>query len=281
MLGHSTRTFLANARVGFLGPVAGALLTCTFFSILYVIVPNTKVKVRNAVAGGLVAGIAWELAKWGYALFVARSVRYHAVYGSVAAVPIFLLWLYLSWAILLFGARLAFVFQYASALIQGGRAESRTAKEILAGRALLAVARAFDAGAPAPDPGEVANDLGAPADDVSEVLDALKTAGLVVTLGDGGLAPARPLEKLTLLDVRVALSGAPASSSASADPVATVVEGAEKQAAERLATTTLAALCARDAEHPAGEPPGALPASEEEGPRPIRSAEKPASGAVR
>src|SRR5512138_2798293 len=62
MLGHSTRAALAGSGVGFLGPAAGALLTCASFSLLYLVVPNTKVRPRNAAAGGLVAGLAWEAA---------------------------------------------------------------------------------------------------------------------------------------------------------------------------------------------------------------------------
>ncbi len=272
MVGHSTRTLLASARLGFLGAAAGALLTCTFFSIVYVLVPNTKVRLRNAVAGGVIAGLAWEAAKWGYTFFVGRSVRYHAIYGSVAAIPIFLLWLYLSWAILLLGARLAFVFQYASALIQGAHAQSKTAREILAGRALLAVARAFDTGAPAPDPGDVANQLGADADDVSEVLGALKTAGIVVSLADGGLVPGRPLEKITLLDVRRALGGKEPPLAASAGLVAAVVKGVEDEAAERLADVTFRSLCDRDRGAPDGERPAAPPAPERGNARPLESA---------
>jgi membrane protein len=271
MLGHSTRALLANARVGFLGPALGAVLTCAFFSIVYLIVPNTKVRLRNAVAGGVVAGLAWEVAKWAYALFVAKSVRTHAVYGSVAAIPIFLLWLYLSWAILLFGARLAFVFQYASALFQGAHAGSRIGKEVLAGRALVVVGRAFDAGADAPDPGEVANALGAGADDVSDALGALKGAGLVVTLGDGGLVPGRPLERITLLDVRRALLGEESAPGPASSPVAALVRGAEDAAAGRLAEVTLRELC--DREHGgSSEPPGPPQAAEQGGAKPARSA---------
>jgi membrane protein len=271
MLGHSTRAFLASARAGSLAAATGALLTCTFFSIVYFIVPNTKVRLRSAVAGGLVAGLAWELAKWGYALFVAKSVRTHAVYGSVAAIPIFLLWLYLSWAILLFGARLAFVLQYASALVHGVRADSRAGREILAGRALLAVGRAFDDGADAPDPGEVANALGAAADDVSEVLGALKSAGLVVTLGDGGLAPGRPLERITFLDVRRAISGSDAAPGPASSPVAALVRGVEADAAARLAEVTLRELCDRE-RGAAAERPGPPSAPEQGGAKPMRTA---------
>jgi membrane protein len=246
MLGHSTRTALASSHVGFLGTVAGALLTCLFFSLAYLIVPNTKVKLRNAAAGGFIAGIAWEVAKWGYATFVARSVRYSAIYGSVAAVPIFLLWLYLSWAIVLFGARLAYVFQYASSFLKGVHFHSKTGREIVAGRVLLAVARAFDEGEEAPDPGEVASQLGSPADDVAEVVLPLKAAGLLVSLGDGGLVPARPLERITMRDVRRAISGEDPPIGSGAGVVGAIVRGVEEEAANRLAEVSFRTLCDRD-----------------------------------
>jgi membrane protein len=246
MLGHGARAALASSHLGFLGAAAGALLTCLFFSLAYLIVPNTKVRLRNAAAGGFIAGLAWEAAKWAYATFVARSVRYSAIYGSVAAVPIFLLWLYLSWSILLFGARLAYVFQYASSFLQGVHAQSKTGREIVAGRALLAIARAFDAGLPAPDAGDVASELGCAADDVSEVVLAMKAAGLVVALGDGGLVPAKPLEKISMLDVRRAVSGKEAPLAPGAGLVAALFRGVEDGAAEKLADVSLRELCDRD-----------------------------------
>jgi membrane protein len=246
MLGHGARSALASSHLGFLGTAAGALLTCLFFSLAYLIVPNTKVKLRNAAAGGFIAGLAWEVAKWAYATFVARSVHYSAIYGSVAAIPIFLLWLYLSWAILLFGARLAYVFQYASSFLQGVHAHSKTGREIVAGRALLAIARAFDAGLPAPDAGEVASELGCAADDVSEVVLAMKAAGLVVPLGDGGLVPAKPLEKISMLDVRRAVSGREPPVAPGAGVVAALFRDVEDGAAERLADVSLRELCDRD-----------------------------------
>jgi membrane protein len=255
MLGHGARAALASSHLGFLGATAGALLTCLSFALLYLIVPNTKVKVRNAAAGGFIAGLAWELAKWGYATFVARSVRYSAIYGSVAAIPIFLLWLYLSWAILLFGARLAYVFQYASSLVKGVHIHGKTGREIVAGRALLTIARAYDREAPAPDAGDVASELGCSADDVSEVVLALKAAGLLVPLGDGGLVPARPLERISLFDVRRAISGQEPPVGAGAGLIGAVVRGVEDDAAERLAAISLRELCDRERGSAAGGPP--------------------------
>jgi membrane protein len=268
MLGQGTRSALAGSHLGFLGPAAGALLTCLLFATAYLIVPNTKVRLRSAAAGGLVAGLAWEIAKWAYATFVARSVRYSAIYGSVAAVPIFLLWLYVSWAIVLFGARLAFVFQNASSFLRAPHADTRTGKEIAAGRAMLAVARAFDAGTPAPDAGEIAIQLGVTADEVNEVVVALRSAGLVVALGDGGLVPSRPLEKITLLDVRRALSGKEPPLPPGAAMVAAIVRGVEDEAAERLSDVSFRTLCDRER----GAAVGERPAAGEPSPQPAQGA---------
>ena len=246
MLGHSTRSALASSHLAFVRAVGGALLTCLFFSVAYLVVPNTKVKPRNAAAGGFIAGVAWEVAKWAYATFVARSVSYSAIYGSVAAVPIFLLWLYLSWTIVLFGARLAYVFQNASSFLEGSHTQSRIGREVLAGRVMLAIARAFDGGAPAPDGGEVASGLAASVDDVAEVIQALRAAGLVVALGDGGLVPARPLERITMRDVRRTLSGEEPPVGAGAGVVGELVREVEHEAAGRLAAVSLRTLCERE-----------------------------------
>jgi membrane protein len=252
MVGHSTRAFLAGTGVRFLAVAAGALLTCAFFSVLYVIVPNTKVRLGAAAAGGLAAGLAWEVAKWGYTFFIAKFFRYHAIYGSVAAVPIFLLWLFVSWAILLFGARLAFIVQYASTLMKRApHPTSKTGREILAGQALLAVARAFDLGERPPDGGDVATALGVEAEDAGEAVAVLKQANLLVNVSEGGLVPARPLERITLDDVRRAVAGAEREAERPSGVVAGIVARVEEQASGRLAEVTFRELC--DAERAKGE----------------------------
>jgi membrane protein len=271
MVGHSTRTFLAGTGLRFLSVVAGALLTCSFFAVLYVIVPNTKVRLGAAAAGGLAAGVAWEIAKWGYTFAVAKFFRYHAIYGSVAAVPIFLLWLFLSWAILLFGARLAFVVQYASALIRSApHAASKTGREILAGQVMLFIARAFDGGAKPPDAGDIATQLGVQAEDASEAVAALRQAGLVVSVSDGGLVPGRPLEKITLEEVRRAVAGSEPPGADGTGPVARIVKEVEQQAARRLAEVSFRELC--DGERSRSEEPFAGPRGPEPAPaRPVRT----------
>jgi membrane protein len=259
MVGHQARAFLAGTGVAFLANAASTVLTCVAFAVLYLLVPNTKVTLRAAALGGIAAGIAWELAKWGYTYAVARIFRYQAIYGSVAAIPIFLLWLYLSWAILLFGARLSYLLQYASVLIQGApHPGSKTGREILAGRVMLAIARAFDAGAgDPPDGGELATQLALDAEDAGEAVAVLRQGGLVVSVADGGLVPARPLERITLADVRRAIEGAEGAERRGGGLVGELVLGAEDEAASRLAVMTFRELCDRERDRRSPVPPPA------------------------
>jgi membrane protein len=82
-------------------------LTALAFTILYVYLPNCRVEWRDAVIGGVTAAIAFELAKRGFGYYVRRIPTYTAVYGAFAAVPLFLLWMYLCWFITLAGAMIA------------------------------------------------------------------------------------------------------------------------------------------------------------------------------
>jgi membrane protein len=80
------------------------LLTTGAFTLLYVTVPNRLVDWRDAIWGGLLAGVALEAAKRGFALYITTFPTYTIIYGAVAAVPIFLIWVYLFWTITLCGA---------------------------------------------------------------------------------------------------------------------------------------------------------------------------------
>lgn len=82
-------------------------LTALAFTMLYVFLPNCRVEWRDAVIGGVAAAIAFELAKRGFGYYVRRIPTYTAVYGAFAAVPLFLLWMYLCWFIALAGAMIA------------------------------------------------------------------------------------------------------------------------------------------------------------------------------
>ena len=84
--------------------VVPLLLTATAFTLAYITIPNRRVLVRDAVTGGLLAAIAFEAMKRGFAFYITQFPTYKLVYGAFAGVPIFLLWIYLSWLVVLIGA---------------------------------------------------------------------------------------------------------------------------------------------------------------------------------
>ena len=85
--------------------VSVAVTTCGF-TFLYTVVPNRDVEWRDAAWGGMVAGLAFEVAKRVFAIFITTSPTYSRIYGALAALPLFLLWVYVSWMITLVGALL-------------------------------------------------------------------------------------------------------------------------------------------------------------------------------
>lgn len=77
------------------------------FTLAYIVLPNRRVPWRPALAGGLLAAVLFEIAKKGFAYFVTRFPTYELLYGALAAIPIFLAWIYLSWLVVLIGASFA------------------------------------------------------------------------------------------------------------------------------------------------------------------------------
>jgi membrane protein len=88
------------------------------FIFLFVFMPNTRVRFHAALVGGIVGGTIWQFVQWGYVYFQIGVAKYNAIYGTLAALPIFMVWLYLSWAIVLFGLELTYAVQNATILRQ-------------------------------------------------------------------------------------------------------------------------------------------------------------------
>ena len=78
------------------------------FTLLYVVVPNCYVDRRYALTGGVVAALLFEIAKYGFGLYVKAVPTYELIYGAIAIIPMFLIWIYLSWVIVLLGAQIAY-----------------------------------------------------------------------------------------------------------------------------------------------------------------------------
>jgi membrane protein len=246
-----------TAHVPFFGAAALVLapfvLAWVLFTAVYVSIPNTRVRFRAALAGALVSGTAWEAMKSVYFWYNSKVVTTYALYGSLGTIPVFLLWIYLSWIIVLFGAEVAFALQHVGTYRRevGQVRLSAADRERLALLLCVPPVRAFATGAPPPTAEEIAARFDAPVRVVHEILYQLAAQGVLreVVIGhqkDPGYMPARDPATLTARDVVAAVrtygdpSALPAGREAAA--VYGLVDRAEEQVAAALAGVTLRAL---------------------------------------
>ena len=87
------------------------VLIWILFTIIYILMPNTKVNFKAGLVAGIIAGTIFQIVQWGYISFQVGAARYNAIYGSFAALPLFLMWVQISWWVVLFGAELSFANQ--------------------------------------------------------------------------------------------------------------------------------------------------------------------------
>ncbi len=87
------------------------VLIWILFTVIYVLMPNTKVNLKAGLVAGIIAGTIFQIVQWGYISFQVGTARYNAIYGSFAALPLFLMWVQISWWVVLFGAELSFANQ--------------------------------------------------------------------------------------------------------------------------------------------------------------------------
>jgi len=112
---------LITKKITFLGAFAPLIMTSlsilpyavtwVLFTFIYIFMPNTKVYFRSGLMGGIVAGTIYQVTQWIYITFQVGVAKYGAIYGSFAALPLFLVWLQVSWLIVLFGAEVSFADQ--------------------------------------------------------------------------------------------------------------------------------------------------------------------------
>lgn len=146
---------------------------------LYTFIPNTKVRFKSALIGGVLAGTVWQLVQWGYLTFQFGVAKYNAIYGTLALLPIFMFWIYTSWIIMLFGVEIVCTHQN----IQTFRRElhspmlSHELKELLALAILHAVTEAFYTGSRGWTMEQLAEKLSVPVRLVRELLATLTDAG--------------------------------------------------------------------------------------------------------
>jgi len=192
-----------------LSEAASMVVIWVMFTFLYLVIPNTKVRFTSALTAGIVAGTIFMAFQWGYLYLQRWMTSYNAIYGSFAALPLFLIWLQTSWEILLFGGELGFAYQNVARFNEERESllvsyDSRR-KVMLA--AMLVVVRRFRDRGGAVSPVEVREQLGLPTRIVNDVLYQLGQAGLLIAVRDDEderetrFTPGRDIHELTLYGV--------------------------------------------------------------------------------
>jgi membrane protein len=200
---QATRDFITHFPI--VGPIVFPALTVILlwitFALFYQLVPNTKVNPLAALVGGIVSGTFWHLLNVFGFLFAARVVTYSKIYGSLALVPVFMIGVYTSWFIMLFGAQLAYAFQNRTLYLQEKIAENvnQRGREFVALRLMTCIGQRFQRGLPAATIQEMSLELGIPSRLVQTVLRTLIAAHLVTELSgaEPAYTPARPLDGIT------------------------------------------------------------------------------------
>jgi len=182
------------------------------FAFLYLFMPNTKVKLWSGLLAGIVAGTIYQVVQMAYITFQVGVARYNAIYGSFAALPLFLIWIQISWLVVLLGAELSFAHQnvHTYEFEEDVRRVSPSFRRLLALRVMHLLVRNFERGEPPATPSDICERLELPVRLVNEVLFDLAQAGLVsevadATVQESGYQPARDPEAITVKFVLDAL----------------------------------------------------------------------------
>ncbi len=182
---------------------------CFTFSLIYFVVPNTRVLFRNALLGGVVAGIMWTLLSYAYINVQFGLARYALFFSTFALFPLLLMWLYLSWLVLLFGSLISFAYQNEKTFAMERLAEraSFAYREALAVRLVLEMAARFKRGSAPLEVAPVAEAWNVPTRLINDTLDDLSNAGLVSACATEPISyqPGRAPGTVRLLDVLQAL----------------------------------------------------------------------------
>ncbi|MGF1585429.1 MAG: YihY/virulence factor BrkB family protein [Bacteroidales bacterium] len=176
------------ALLGYISPLIQFLvqlipyvLLWIVFMLLYLIMPNTNVSFGSALMAALVAGTLFQLVQWGYIHFQVGVSRYNAIYGSFAALPLLLMWMQVSWLVVLFGAEISFAYQN----VEHYKYESETRNMSKYNRRLITfyianfLIRNFERGIPPSTAIQISNKLKIPIRLVNEILIELIDVNIV------------------------------------------------------------------------------------------------------
>lgn len=239
--------FPFSEQVYFLGSVVAAI---TVFGFLYKLAPHAPVRWKSAFTGGAISGLAWEVARHLYGGIASLFFSANKVYGSLGIAPLFLMWIYVGWYIVLSGARLAYAIEHADFHDEfRDLLEHPRSNELIASRIAAEVARtSLDAGTP-PTSRTLAISMQLPEQRVRELVQVLINGGLLLANDKGALVPARDVATLTVADISAAVGGTAkivkrehASSTGQFENVARLFTSADETTVEKLKAISWADL---------------------------------------
>ncbi|MGE4575046.1 YihY/virulence factor BrkB family protein [Parachlamydia sp.] len=172
------------------------------FSAIYLLIPNTQVQLRYGVFAGIIAGTFYQIVQWIYIHIQIYLSSYGAVYGSLAAIPLFFIWLQISWLIVLMGAELAFNAE--SDALQYSFASDKPEMVSKNSAALLIVKKCMESLIEGRSPLSIltlTRELGIPLENTLDLTDSLTEGGILLKIQSDscyqGFQPALPLRELT------------------------------------------------------------------------------------
>jgi membrane protein len=188
------------------GELLPYILVCLAFTFIYIFMPNTRVHVRAALVGGVIAGMVWKITGWGFSVFIASSSKYAALYSSFAILILLLIWLYMSWLILLVGSQIAFFVQYPKymTLHREQLVLSNRLRERLAIQIMYLVARDFYHNRPPWSLDALVERLDLPRESVQRVIATLVHYGYLAEIAGEDppvYLPAHAIEAMQLADM--------------------------------------------------------------------------------
>ena len=174
-------------------------------TMLYLVMPNTKIPIRSAILGGITAGTITQIVQWIYIKFQIGAASYGAIYGSFAALPLFLAMLQMSWMIVLFGAQIAHANEHYETFgfYPDYTRMSASSKKLLMLRVFHLLTKKFSLGEKPLSAHQIAHTLEIPVRLVRQLLHELSEVGLVVETSKGiksevAFQPGRTIENITV-----------------------------------------------------------------------------------
>ena len=204
-IGQLQQTILSHTAPA----VLSYLVTTVAFFFLYFVLPNTKVNAKSAIWGAAIAALVWALAKWGFGIYVVKFIPYSQIYGVMGLVPLGVLWIFISWLIVLFGLQLTFTTQHLKTLDAAEIASAKKTEDYFIANDFTVInivgeiADAFRKNQAPVSQGVICSKLNIPAEFGEKILNHLVERGILVKVSEPkiGFMPAKESENIKLSDI--------------------------------------------------------------------------------